>query len=117
MASLALYLAHALVIGPALLYIGFAPDTVPDSIYTALMFLGIFILGYHAYRAYTKVVAGGVGSAWVNWIHIFLVAPLLITVGYTKKDAPRRFFEMMMLLGFAATGYHAMYVVRDLMLR
>lgn len=109
-----LHAAHAALIGPGLFYIGFAPDTLPDWAFTALLFLGVGILIYHTYLAIQKMA--GERSAWVNWIHIFLVAPLLILVGYLKKDAARRYFEMLMLLGFAATGYHAFYLMRDIML-
>jgi hypothetical protein len=105
---------HALLVGPSLLYIGLNPQAVPDSAYTALLLTGAFILAYHAYKAFTKLRDGK--SAWVNWIHIFLVAPLLMIVGYLKKDASRRYFEMMMLLGFAAIGYHGLYLIRDMML-
>jgi len=110
----ALHAAHAAIIGPGLFWVGFAPDTIPDAAYTGLLFLGVGMLAYHVYLAMQKLAAER--SAWVNWIHIFLVAPLLILVGYLKKDAARRYFEMLMLLGFAATGYHAFYLIRDMML-
>jgi hypothetical protein len=39
--------------------------------------------------------------------------PLLMILARSKKDASRRYFEMLMLLGFAAFGYHGMYLVRN----
>ena len=105
---------HAFLLGPFLFWIGFAPDSIPESAYKLLVFIGIGVLVYHLYRAYQKLRADQ--SAWVNWIHIFLVAPLLILVGYLKKDAAQRYFEMLMMLGFAATGYHAFYLIRTIML-
>jgi hypothetical protein len=114
MDHLVLNAAHAVVIGPALLYIGLFPENVPDYAYTALMILGAGILIYHAYKAYYKLKDGR--SAWINWIHIFLVAPLLMIVGYMKKETNRRFLEMLLLLGFAATGYHGLYLIRETML-
>jgi hypothetical protein len=113
MTFLALSLFHTFAVGPAFLYIGLNPQSVPDSAYTALLVTGALILAYHAYKAFTKLRDGK--SAWVNWIHIFLVAPLLMIVGYLKKDANSRYFEMMLLLGFAAIGYHALYLIRDMM--
>jgi hypothetical protein len=104
---------HALLVGPGLLYIGLYPESVPDYVYTGLLVGGAVILAYHAFKAYTKLRDGK--SAWVNWIHIFLVAPLLMLVGYLKKDANRRYFEMLLLLGFAAFGYHALYLIREIM--
>ena len=114
MTFLALSLFHTFVVGPAFLYIGLNPQGVPDSAYSALLATGVLILLYHAYKAYTKLLDGK--SAWVNWIHIFLVAPLLMIVGYLKKDANRRYFEMLLLLGFAATGYHGLYLIREIMM-
>jgi hypothetical protein len=114
MSHAALSAFHALIVGPGLLYVGFAPESVPDSVYTGLLVTGAFILAYHSYKAYTKLKDNK--SAWVNWIHIFLVAPLLMIVGYHKKDASRRYFEMLMMLGFAATGYHGLYLIREMML-
>jgi hypothetical protein len=114
MSHAALSAFHALLVGPALIYTGLNPQGVPDSAYTGLLVAGAIILAYHAYKAYDKLRDGK--SAWVNWIHIFLVAPLLMIVGYLKKDASRRYFEMLLLLGFAATGYHGLYLIRDIML-
>ena len=73
--------------------------------------LGWMVLGYHSYRAYVNLSEKK--SAWINWIHIFLVAPLLLIVAYLKKDASRRYFEMFLLLGFSAIGYHGLYLIRD----
>jgi hypothetical protein len=111
---LALNAAHAAVLGPAFLYVGMFPESVPDAAYTALLVAGAAILFYHAYLAYQKLKDGK--SAWVNWIHIFLVAPLLMIVGYMKKETHRRFFEMLLMLGFAAIGYHGLYLIRETML-
>ena len=108
------HLLHALVIGPAFLLVGFFREQVPAVVFYGMMVLGVVVLLYHVYRAYEKIKEGK--SAWVNWIHIFLIAPLLLFVGWLGKDANRRYFEMMMLLGFAATGYHGLYAVRDLTL-
>lgn len=104
-------LAHIGVIGPLFLYVGFARDGAPDVVFNALGLLGAVILVYHAYRAYTKLKENK--SAWVNWIHIFLIAPLLLLLAYLKKDASRRYFEMLLMLGFAAIGYHAVYLIRE----
>lgn len=105
---------HAFVLGPAFLYVGIFPENIPDTAYTGIFVLGAVILLYHAYKAYYKLKDGR--SAWVNWIHIFLVAPLLMIVGYMKKDTNRRFLEMLLLLGFAAVGYHGLYLIRETML-
>jgi len=111
MAHIQNHIAHILGVAPLFLYVGLASDTVPEHVFNALGVLGVVILAYHGYRAYTKIKENK--SAWVNWIHIFLIAPLLILLAVLKKDAHRRYFEMMLLLGFAALGYHTLYLIRD----
>jgi len=110
----ALQLIHTFGIAPLLIYIGLYKQAVPDAVFTGLFIIGLGVLAYHAYRAYTKLKENK--SAWINWIHIFLVAPLLLIIGYLKKDASGRYFEMLLMLGFAAFGYHALYLMREMLL-
>jgi len=105
------HLLHALIIGPAFLAVGYFREQVPTAVFYIMIGLGVIVLLYHLYRAYEKIKEGK--SAWVNWIHIFLVAPLLLLVGWLGKDAHRRYFEIMLLLGFAATGYHGLYAIKN----
>ena len=106
-------LFHVFGLGPLFLYVGIYRDTVPDQIFQLLGAMGFLVLGYHAFRAYTLLKENK--SAWVNWIHILLIAPLLLLLGYLKKDASRRYFEMMLIIGFAAIGYHGFYLIRESM--
>jgi hypothetical protein len=48
---------------------------------------------------------------WVNLIHIILVGPLLVYIGYHGVKTARLYFELLMLLGFAAIGYHGYYII------
>jgi len=104
-------LFHVAAVGPLFLYVGFARETTPDAVFNALGVLGLIILVYHSYSAYGKLKENK--SAWVNWIHIFLIVPLLLLIAYLKKDASRRYFEMLILLGCAAIGYHSIYLIRS----
>jgi len=108
-----LQIAHTFVIAPLLVYVGLYRQAVPDVVFTLLGILGFAVLAYHVYRAYVNLKENK--SAWINWIHIFLIAPLLLILGYLKKDASRRYFEMLLMLGFAAFGYHALYLIRDML--
>ena len=108
--SIALF--HLLLAGPFLIYVGLQRDALPDAVFWVLAGLAAVIFLYHAYRAYGKIAAGK--SAWVNWIHLLLVAPLFAYIAYAKKDTPRRFFEMVLLGGFAAVGYHGFYAAKAL---
>lgn len=110
----AINIVHILLFAPLFIYVGLNRDQVHPYIFQALGLIGVVIIAYHSYRAYTKIMSGQ--SAWINWIHILLIAPLLLLLGYLKKDANRRYFEMLLLLGFAALGYHGMYVIRDMII-
>lgn len=112
---LQLAIFHAAIIAPLFIYVGLARDQVPDSVFYALGVTGVFIALYHSYRAYEKLKEGK--SPWVNYIHIFLVAPLLIILGLNRKTANRKYFEMLLLLGFAGGGYHTLSIIREMLSR
>ena len=105
-------LGHALVIAPALIYIGLAREKLSQSAYMAIGATGIGIFFYHAYKFYSRA---DYESGWINLIHVLLVAPLLMVIGWYGKQTSRRFFEMLLMLGFAALGYHGLTVVKTLM--
>lgn len=105
------HIFHVGVVGPLFLYVGLARESVPDQIFNILGLTALIILGYHSYKAWLKIKDGK--SAWVNWIHILLIAPLLLLVAYTKKATHPRYYEMLLLLGFAAIGYHGLYLIRE----
>ena len=113
-ADLARNIFHVLAVGPLFVYVGIVKDGTPDALYNILGALAAVIFIYHSYRAFTKLKAGQ--SAWVNWIHIFLIAPLLLILAYMKKSADSRYYEMLLLLGFASIGYHGFYAIRESML-
>lgn len=102
---------HALVIAPALIYIGLAREKLPASAYMGIGAMGIGIFFYHAYKFYSRP---DYASGWVNLIHVLLVAPLLMVIGYYGQGTSRRFFEMLLMLGFAALGYHGLYIAKTL---
>ena len=76
------HLAHLLIIGPGLVIIGMKPDILPSYSNKIILGVGLFVLGYHLYKAFKKISEKGLVSAWVNYIHILLVAPVLIVLGY-----------------------------------
>jgi len=50
-------------------------------------------------------------------IHVLLIAPLLLYIGYHQKETPRQAYEMLLLLAFGALGYHLFSLVRMLDIR
>ena len=105
-------LGHALVIAPGLIYIGLAREKLPQSAYMAIGAAGIGIFFYHAYKFYSRP---DYQSGWINLILILLVAPLLMVIGWYGNQTSRRFFEMLLMLGFAALGYHGLTIAKTLM--
>ncbi len=102
-------LFHVMLAAPFLIYVGIQGSKAPSWMYGLLGLLVVGMAGYHGFRAYQKLVDGR--SAWINWIHLLLVVPLLAWIALQGKETPRRVFEMILMLGFAALGYHGYYLV------
>ena len=52
-------------------------------------------------------------SAWVNYFHVLIVGPLLVYIGYKGLETSRKYFEMLLMLGMAAIGYHGYYLYKQ----
>jgi hypothetical protein len=102
-----LSLAHVFVLGPLLVAIGLGYADAYPMIVAAL---GAFITVYHAWRGYGKYAAGSSGI-WINLIHTLVVGPTIFAKGWTAPATPRWLNEVILMLGFAAIGYHAYYLV------
>lgn len=100
-----LAVSHILIIAPFLLYVGIQRAAIPGWIYTLLLVLGAFIFLYHGYKAYIRIIKGST-YAWVNLIHVIIVAPLLLFIGFKGRESPRYAYELLLMVGFAALGYH-----------
>jgi hypothetical protein len=102
------HLFHIIIIGALFLYVGIYKTKIPWFFYTLLLILGIFILLYHSYKVFLALSHGK--NPWVNYIHIFIIAPVLIYIGLNKEKTPRFYFEILLMLGFASIGYHSYYL-------
>lgn len=106
-----IHLFHILLIGPLFIYVGIKRETIPKLMFPFLLVLGAFITLYHIYLAYNKLKQGQ--SAWVNYIHFLIIGPLLVYIGYQGLETTRKYFEMLLLLGMAAIGYHGYYLIEQ----
>lgn len=104
---------HLLLIVPLFLFVGFMRADTPRWLYLALYVIGWIVLVYHGFKLVVRLKNRS-GYAWVNAIHVALIAPLLIYIGYHKKDTPRFAYELMLMLGFAAGGYHMFSIIKQL---
>jgi hypothetical protein len=99
------HLFHILFVSGLFFYVGITRTRLPSFMYPALLGFGGLIVVYHIYKSWFKK------DAWVNYIHIFLVGPLLMYIGFMKQETPRKMFELLLMLAFASLGYHAYYLV------
>lgn len=104
---------HIFFVVPLFGYIFLQRAATPDWVYNLLFFLGLFVLVYHAMKSVYKFTAKS-SSVWVNLIHVILIAPLMIYVGYNAKKTPRPAYELLGLATFSALGYHVFNVIRML---
>jgi hypothetical protein len=79
--------------------------------YPILLGLGLIIIFYHIYKVYNYIKLGK--GYWVNLIHIFIVGPLLVYIGYNRENTARLYFELLLMLGFASIGYHGYYLFKN----
>ena len=108
-----LAIVHLLIVVPLFLYIGFVRADTPRWLYLATFAIGWVILIYHGFKLVLRLKNRS-GYAWVNALHVIAVAPLLLYIGYNKKETPRFAYELLLMLGFAAGGYHLFSLVKQL---
>jgi hypothetical protein len=108
-----LSIIHLIFVVPLFLYIGFVRSDTPRWLYLTVFAIGWVILVYHGFKFIVRLKNRS-GYTWVNAIHILTIAPLLIYIGYHKKETPRFAYEILLMLGFAAAGYHTFSLVRQL---
>lgn len=109
----AIALIHLILVVPLFLFIGFQRSNTPSWLYLATLAIGIIILLYHGYKLFLRLQTRS-SYWWVNAIHVALVAPLLIYIGYFKKETPRFAYELLLMLAFAAAGYHLFSIIKML---
>jgi hypothetical protein len=110
--NLLVHLFHIIIVGGLFLYVGINRERNPKILFSIILVLGIVIIFYHIYKVY-KYLKEGKGI-WVNLIHIFIVGPILIYIGYNKEKTQRLYFEILLMLGFASIGYHGYYLLKSL---
>jgi hypothetical protein len=98
-------LFHIFLVTPFFIWVGVSRGNLPDGAYTTCLILGIIVLLYHAFKSFRRFTQGS-SYIWVNLIHALWVGPLLLYIGIHKKDTVRAAYELLLLTGFAALGYH-----------
>ena len=104
---------HILFVAPLFFLIAFFRSDMPVWAFRTLFGLGLFILLYHGYKFFVRLAKHSPG-VWINAIHVLLFAPLLIYIGLEQKETPRAAYELCIMAGFAALGYHLYNLVHML---
>jgi hypothetical protein len=106
-----IHLFLVIIVGGLFLYVGINRDNIYGWLFKILFYLGFIIILYHLYKVYGYLKDGK--GIWVNLIHIFIVGPILIYIGYNGAKTARKFFEILLMLGFASIGYHLYYLFKQ----
>ncbi len=109
--NLLVHLFHIIIVGGLFLYVGINRDKIFKTLFTILLILGILNIFYHIFKVYNYMKQGK--SIWINLIHIFIVGPVLIFIGYNREKTPRLYYEILLMLGFASIGYHGYYLINS----
>jgi hypothetical protein len=102
------HIFHILFVGTLFLYVGINNTNTPLVMFPMLKYLGILIILLHSYKIYVNILNNK--DAWINYFHVLFVGPLLVIIGLNGKDTPRKYFELLLMAGFAAIGYHGYYL-------
>lgn len=103
------HLFHIFIVGILFIYVGIQRQLTNNYLLQTLFYLGFIIIFYHLYKVY-KYLKENKGI-WVNLIHIFIIGPLLVYIGYKNENTSRKWFELLLMLGFASIGYHTYYLL------
>ena len=106
--SILVHLFHIIIVGGLFLYVGINREKIYGWLFPVIFYLGLVIILYHLYKIYGYLNAGK--SIWVNLFHVFLIGPLLVFIGYHGEKTSRKYFELLLMLGFASIGYHLYYL-------
>jgi high-affinity Fe2+/Pb2+ permease len=110
---IALALFHIFLVAPLFFVVGYMQASTPTWVYWGMLVLGCGIFAYHLYKTFIKYMTKSM-SMWINLIHVLVIAPVLIYIGYKQKESLRFSYELLMMLGFAAIGYHTLSLVRSI---
>ena len=96
---------HLAVISPVFLWVGFNRTATPEWLYNVMFGVGLLVLFYHGFKAISRIGAHS-PYLWINLMHVFLIGPLIIWIGFNGKKTDRSFYDMLLLAGFAVFGFH-----------
>lgn len=101
---------HIVGVVPLFLFVGFQRADTAEWLYNLLFGLGIIIVIYHGIKAMIRFYSKSL-LLWINVIHALLIGPLLIWIGFFGKKTQRPAYELLLIAGFGALGYHLKNII------
>ena len=123
------YFIHLFILAPVLIYIGYMngltnkPISAGNWIFKFIYFIGVvallwhgWLLGKDLWQIYKKQKVFSINDKhmWVNVLHVFIVAPILIVIGsrnskITKSLPPKHWiFDMLLAIGVMMFVWHGL---------
>ena len=99
-------LFHIFIVVPFLFYIYYYRKTIPNVIFNILLITAIIGIIYHSYKLF-YLPDNQKYKNYVYLTHILIVFPLFIYIGINKNKTERKYFEVLLMVMFAALGYHS----------
>jgi hypothetical protein len=107
-------LFHIFIVFPALCYLYYLglKKKLNSTVCRILIFVAVLGIIHHTSLIKQRLNTDQQSKIWVNLIHILIVFPLFIYIGFKCEDIKRPYLEMLLLVAFAAIGYHAFNFIR-----
>jgi hypothetical protein len=69
---------------------------MPNFMYPVILIVGLIVIVYHLYK----------NDSWINYIHILLIGPLLVYIGWFKSKSDKKAFLIAIMVAGATFAYH-----------
>jgi hypothetical protein len=100
-------LFHIFIVAPLLIYVG-VKQKLSHTFYHFLYYLGIGIILFHLFKSIKKIPR----IAYINYLHVLLFGPLLVSIGYKERNTPLFVYDMIEFLGVLSLFYHVIKLSR-----
>jgi len=100
-------LFHIFIVAPLLIYVG-VKQNLSHTFYQFLYYLGIGVILFHLFKSIKKIPR----IAYINYLHVLLFGPLLVYIGYNKRNTPLIMYDVIEFLGVLALFYHLIKLSR-----
>ena len=102
---------HIFIIVPVLLWTYSNRGKLPQNFCKIGLWFVAFAAGYHALML-ARITTTTQWKSWIYWLHILVVFPILGWILWKCNAAGRKWHEMLLLLAFAALGYHVHNLIK-----